>query len=110
AVGEAYKILSNENSRAVYDAELAGDGKKAEQPKQSATGVRIPKPKEKRDAVTPEMNFERLNESFANFFGFNPKNKEVTDETKLNSFVPKERKKNPLDTTEMFEAFMGFKK
>ena len=56
------------------------------------------------------MNFERLNESFASFFGFNPKSKEVTDETKLNSFVPKERKKNPLDTTEMFEAFMGFKK
>ncbi|MBO6177631.1 MAG: DnaJ domain-containing protein [Selenomonadaceae bacterium] len=112
AVGEAYKILSNENSRAVYDSELAGGGKKAEQSqvKQSAAGARIPKTKEKHATVTPEMNFERLNESFASFFGFNPKSKEVTDETKLNSFVPKERKKNPLDTTEMFEAFMGFKK
>ena len=112
AVGEAYKILSNENSRAVYDSELAGGGKKAEQSQgnQSASRTNIPKQREKHMAATPEMNFERLNESFANFFGFNPKSKEVTNETKLNSFVPKERKKNPLDTTEMFEAFMGFKK
>ena len=45
-----------------------------------------------------------MNANFANFFGFD-KNGNVTDESKLNKNV----KKNPIDTSSMFEHFMGFK-
>ena len=41
---------------------------------------------------------------FAQFFGFDPATGKVVDEEKVSG-----KKKNPLDTTDLFERFMGFK-
>ena len=58
-----------------------------------------------------KVDFENLNRNFASFFGFDPKTHKITNEDKLNTYTEeRQRKKNPLDTTDMFERFMGFKK
>ena len=41
---------------------------------------------------------------FAQFFGFDPKTGRVVDEEKVSWQTT-----NPLDTTDLFERFMGFK-
>lgn len=51
------------------------------------------------------FDFAGVNKSFENFFGFNAETGQVVNEDKLN----KNQKKNPLDTSDFFSAFMGFK-
>ena len=113
AVGEAYRVLSDDAARAEYDRQLAqgpATQKTAAARGRTAGGpVRKPQPKAP-GASAQGINFQHLNESFASFWGYDPKTKQVTNEEKLNTFVEKDRKKNPLDTTDMFERIMGFKK
>jgi len=111
-VGEAYRVLSDDAARANYDRELAEGPKKTApgQPKtkQTATPGAARKPKAP-GASAAQVDFQNLAQNFAAFYGFNPKTKEVTNEDKLGTYVPKEKKKNPLDMTDMFERFMGIK-
>lgn len=51
------------------------------------------------------FDFAGVNKSFENFFGFDPETGKVVNEEKLN----KNQKKNPLDTSDIFAQFMGFK-
>lgn len=109
SVNKAYEVLSDADERAHYDYTLehggaqqkkAGAGQQSggrRQGTQSGGGRRTP-------GGAAEFNFADMNANFANFFGFD-KNGNVTDESKLNKNV----KKNPIDTSSMFEHFMGFK-
>ena len=104
AINVAYNILSDEVARSDYDKTLAK--KSADEPKKSKPQQ---KPNQKSASTAKNINLSNLNNSFSSFFGFDPKTQEITNEDKLNTFT-KKPKKNPLDTTDFFERFMGFKK
>lgn len=84
-INEAYGILGNEESRNKYDAKLNNN-----------FTSRTSKTTRKEASYGP-IEFNNIEKSFENFFGFNPKTKE--------KILKKEKKKNPLDTTDMFENF-----
>ena len=95
-ITEAYTILSDSKKRRKYDEELGSRTQKntnESHTKASETAERAGK-----------VNFEDITESFEAFFGFNPRTKDVVNEGKLN---PDRKAGNPLDTTKLFEAFMG---
>lgn len=89
AINEAYEILKDEEKRKKYDAELSVTAQKHE--------------KNSRE-MPPEKPFDinDIGGSFESFFGFDAKTGNITNEDKL-------KKKNPLDTSELFGKFMGFK-
>ena len=94
-INEAYEILKDEKKRKEYDKSLSGSDSKN---KANVTnGDRKTKVSE-----NAEFDFTSVNNSFEKFFGFDAKTGEITNEDKL-------KKKNPLDTSGMFEKFMGFK-
>ncbi len=95
-ITEAYTILSDAKKRRKYDEELSGQSQK--EPYQK------PKEKSRTDEGVGKVNFEDLSRNFESFFGFNPRTKEIVNEKKLN---PGRNTGNPLDTTKLFEAFMG---
>lgn len=88
-INEAYEVLSDAEKRKKYDAEQAktskgqGRGAQATTPQGPAT-----------------IDFANMGKSFEQFFGFDPATGQVTNEEKMG-------KKNPLDTTDLFERFMG---
>lgn len=95
-ISEAYSILSDTDKRKEYDEKLNGFGKgkqtekRNEQPKTQGSG---------------KVDFEHIHRNFEQFFGFNPNTKDIIHEDKL-----KPREHNPLDTTAIFEQFMGIKR
>ncbi|MFB7158897.1 J domain-containing protein [Lysinibacillus sp. NPDC056232] len=97
AVTEAYKVLKDQTSREAYDARLdgAGQGWSAgnTNEKQSA--------RQQSTEKKPDFNMDNLEKNFEHFFGFNPKTKEMS------STLNKNAKKNPLDTTDLFERFFN---
>ncbi len=112
AVGEAYRVLSDDVARADYDRQLT-EGPVPKQGARRATSGGTPgvqRPRQKAPGASTEgIDLQQMNQTFARFWGYDPKTKQVTDESKLNTYVEKERKKNPLDMSGMFEKFMGFK-
>ena len=96
-ISEAYSILGNEEKRKKYDASFTNT--------QDHRKDTYQKKKEQSDIYDTKVDFENINKTFERFFGFNPETKDVTNEKKLNP-----NKKNPLDTTDMFERFMGIKR
>ena len=87
-INKAYDTLSDETRRKAYDATLHNQ----------STNQRKQHTQKNSGTYTPKVDFENIHENFENFFGFNPKNGNITNESKL--------KKNPLDTTDIFESFM----
>lgn len=97
AASEAYSILSDKEKRAEYDRALRKEG-----------SVQRTRQKEAEQTVQPgmsEFDFQNINQSFADFFGFRPDTKEIVDESKLSP-----NQKNPLDAGALFEQFMGIKR
>lgn len=93
-IGQAYQILGDPKEREAYD-------KRRKQQSHEKQSTKSSTDKEQGNFT---FDFENLNKSFEQFFGFNPKTKDITQEDKM------KMKKNPLDTTEMFERFMGIKR
>ena len=92
-ISEAYSILSHEEKRRKYDEELKGikAGKKAAG--QDA------------EAKSKDIEVQNIHKKFEEFFGFNPKTKEIVHEDKL-----QQKERNPLDAASLFEQFMGIKR
>lgn len=109
AVGEAYNLLSDKAKRANYD-------KMAQQKEEETENEERRKAHQQRKASGAPMNqgfdianmAQGMTQGFERFYGFDPKTGDITREEKLNTNIKK--KKNPLDTSAMFERFMGFKK
>ncbi|WP_411680949.1 J domain-containing protein [Clostridium thailandense] len=94
-INEAYNVLNKENLRKEYDLKIDGGEKNNINPRTRE------KRKEAEKNNYQNINIDDIEKSFENFFGFNPKSKEK---------VNKENKKNPIDTTDIFEKYFGFKK
>ncbi|MGN0161121.1 MAG: J domain-containing protein [Lachnospiraceae bacterium] len=99
-ISEAYDILSNTEKRKKYDRER--------RKQETSSGMKKNGTGQADRGRTPHssgVDFENIHKSFEQFFGFNPKTHTVTNEEKINP-----NSKNPLDTTDMFERFMGIKR
>ncbi len=95
-VQEAYKVLKDTASREAYDARLDGAAQSGEQTFERAT-----KTKDRTTSYKQEFNMNDIEKNFEHFFGFNPKTKETS------STLHKTAKKNPIDTTDLFERFFN---
>lgn len=111
-INVAYDTLSDEVKRLDYDKKIDSQSQTQGQRKsERTTSTQGQKKTSSRTSTTSgKVDFENIHSSFESFFGFNPKTHEVSNEDKLNTFAKDRRKKNPLDTTDFFEKFMGFKK
>jgi len=95
-INEVYEILKDDKKRMEYDKKLQSEkfnNKEELNRKQRGTQTGYDKPFDIRD----------VGDTFENFFGFNAKTGKIVNEEKLKS-------NNPLDTSDLFEKFMGFKK
>ncbi len=114
-INVAYTTLSDEVARIDYNKKLDAESKtsaKTNSTSQRQTGGTQQSTSRQQTSTgnsSARVDFESMKRNFENFFGFNPQTKEVTNEDKLNTFSPDKKKKNPLDTTDFFEKFMGFK-
>ncbi len=97
-ITEAYTILSDAKKRKKFDEEL--DGLKHTTDYQT----KAKRQNKTQTEATGTIDFQNISRNFERFFGFDPKTKEVVNEEKLN---PNLKAGNPLDTTKIFEAFMG---
>ncbi|ATP40161.1 molecular chaperone DnaJ [Solibacillus sp. R5-41] len=95
---EAYKVLKDAISRKDYDTRL----EKAAQSKSNLDERTNGNSREQSTVKKQEFNMNNIEKNFEHFFGFNPKTKEMST---LNN---QPKKKNPIDTTDLFERF--FKK
>ena len=111
-INVAYDTLSDEVKRLDYDKKIDAQSQTQGQRKSGrTTSTQGQKKTSARTSTTSgKVDFENIHSSFESFWGFNPKTHEVSNEDKLNTFAKDRRKKNPLDTTDFFEKFMGFKK
>ena len=109
-IHEAYQTLSDEGKRKAYDEKLlhpkSGRGGGASAKKQD--GGTAGNTGRKKPSSSGGINFDDLASGFAAFYGFDPKTGQVTDEDGMSQFAGR-KKKNPLDVSDMFERFMGFK-
>lgn len=104
-ITEAYTILSDPAKRKKYEEELSRGQRESDKDRES----RSTKQRAKTDAGNPsaKVDFENISRNFEQFFGFNPNTKDVVNPEKLKSRANTD---NPLDTTNLFEAFMGIKR
>ncbi len=113
AINEAYSILSSPEKRKKYDAEYrrfraesgSASGAGTAYGAGSASGAGTAHSAASAKEQSSGIDFENIHRTFERFFGFNPDTKTVTNEQKLNPGA-----RNPLDTTDLFERFMGIKR
>lgn len=108
-INMAYGLIKNKEARDKFNRENVKKNPFSQQKAQPKQTKAKEKPK-----ATPKKNFDinditqGVRNNFEQFFGFNPNTGDVVHEEKLNPNMKK--KKNPLDMTDVFERFMGFKK
>ena len=96
-ITEAYAVLSDAGKRKKYDKERAGADKRQKTASDRRSG---------RQPFGPED----FNNGFAEFFSFagiRPKHSHGAQE--LETETKQEAKRNPIDTSGLFERYMGFK-
>ncbi|MBI6871325.1 J domain-containing protein [Clostridium aciditolerans] len=99
-INEAYQVLSDEDSRKEYDKKLSSFN----QNNNKKTSNNDNKSKnDKRTYRDKSDSIENLNKCFESFFGFDANTSDI-DKDKLN------QKKNPIDTSNMFDSFFSIKK
>ena len=109
-INVAFTTLSNEVARIEYNKKLDAEAAHSARTNAKKTATNEPKTKKKTAGTSAaDVDFNNIHSSFESFFGFNPKTHKVTDEEKLNTYTAAKKKKNPLDTSNFFEKFMGFK-
>lgn len=111
-INVAYSTLSDEVARIDYNKKLDGESKKTSSQSRTSAKTETQGTSRRTSAAgtsSEKVDFDNIHRSFESFFGFNPKTHEVTNEDKLNTFSADKKKKNPLDTSDFFERFMGFK-
>lgn len=96
-VTEAYKVLKDQASREAYDARLDGVGQSWSRGQTNEKQSSHQHSTEKK----PDFNMDNIEKNFEHFFGFNPKTKETS------STLNKNTKKNPIDSTDLFERFFN---
>ncbi len=109
-ITEAYTILSDPAKRKKYDEEFSSQagqqktngGKSGGMGRETRQGTKASSGNE-----GAKVDFENISRNFEQFFGFNPQTKDVVNPEKLKS---RANAGNPLDTTNLFEAFMGIKR
>lgn len=88
-IGEAWETLGNAEKRKKYDIELVGGTQKSPFTAESAKPMTTP---------MGQIDYNNLMKNFDNYF--NP--------DKIKSATQPDCKANPIDTTAIFERFMGF--
>lgn len=94
-VQEAHRVLKDESSRQSYDA------KWAQKYHQKTFEENIAKEEINKQTKAQTFDFGNLESNFEEFFGFHPKTKRKTSTTN------NQDKKNPLDTSDLFEQFFN---
>ena len=88
-INDAYVVLEDADKRAAYDKKLFGGAEAAKQAYRPRTNINI-----------TEVDFANIDNTFENFFGFNPK----SDSPDLKV---KDSKVKPVKADKMFEAIFG---
>lgn len=98
-ISGAYEILGDKNKRKEYD--------RTQQSTSQHCTEKQTKKAEYRSFTSQSrtVDFSQMQRDFSQFFGFDPKTGQITDESKLSG----KRRENPLDASDIFERFMGFK-
>ncbi|MBR1645952.1 MAG: DnaJ domain-containing protein [Selenomonadaceae bacterium] len=112
-INVAYSVLSDEVSRIDYNKKLDAESAQSARSRRTTAGKTQTSQRNSAESSaqnSSQVDFGNINNAFESFFGFDPKTKTVTNEDKLNTFAKTTRKKNPLDTTDFFEKFMGIKR
>ena len=92
-ITKAYEILSSEESRAEYDQKIK------QQARQQTRGAKQSSTSRKRQSNFSKGDFDKFEEKFKDFFGFDPETKE-----KINQEDDESEKMN---TDDLFNSFFG---
>lgn len=95
-INEAWETLGDPEKRKNYDAQLTGESEK----RQAQPGTRPTATRSTRTAPTGQAGYEQIMRQFGSFF---------SEENIAKPTQRKNQEKNPIDTSEMFKRFMGFK-
>lgn len=115
-VQKAYETIGTAEGRAAYNAELekkknagpAGMGQRGGMGGGAAAGAKSRADGKRTPGSAADINFADMSSAFERMFGFNPKTKDITDESKLNKNM--NVKKDPFNSDKIFNSFFGFKR
>lgn len=102
-ISEAYAVLGDEIKRKEYDSRLRQARQRQEKKPEQGNG----RNRKSRTPESREFDISHMSANFERFFGFHPESGEIHEEQ-----LKKTGKKNanPLDTSDLFEKYMGIRR